>query len=152
MLLMSTRPCVTFGTYMALTSTRRPRLRPPWGWGYARGYPQRWDVRSAQGENHSIANSDNVAAKIKKPYGRRTAVIHPAVAMERFYLLAEPQLSAMVAYKNVGIAIEAFSRLKLPLRIAYEGRSAEMGIRVNVEPNIEVDEAGPAEFYAGATL
>ena len=91
-------PCVTFGTYMALTSTRPPRLRPPWGWGYARGYLQRWDVRSAQGEDHFIANSDNVAAK--KPYGRRTAVIHPAVEMERFYLLTEPQLSALVAYKK----------------------------------------------------
>jgi hypothetical protein len=53
--------------------------------------------------------------------------------------------------KNVGIAIEALSRLKLRLRIAYEG-PLKWGIGVNVEPNIEVDEARPAEFYAGATL
>jgi hypothetical protein len=68
--------------------------------GLCFGYVERCDVCYAQRVDHFIANSDNVAAKIKKPYGRRTAVIHPAVAMERFYLLAEPQLSAPVPYKT----------------------------------------------------
>jgi glycosyltransferase involved in cell wall biosynthesis len=122
----------------------------------ARSYLQRWDLRSAGRVDYYLANSRNVAAKIKKLYGREASVIHPPVAVERFRLSArlEPYyliVSALVPYKKVDIAIEAFNRLKLPLKIAGEGplrKRLESLARPNIEFLGRVTDEALTALYA----
>jgi len=79
---------------------------------------RRWDVRTAGRVDHFLANSHNVAGRIRRVYGRDSAVIHPpvdtefycpdpAVEREDFYLM----VTALAPYKRVDQAIEAFREL-----------------------------------------
>jgi len=126
------------------------------GMAFCRSYLQQWDVRSASRVDYFIANSKNVAAKIKNLYRRDAAVIYPPVDVERFNLHPDVQMyylivSALVPYKRVDIAIEAFNRLRLPLRIVGDG---PLGTRLRkiAEPNIEflgwVNDQDLAGLYA----
>ena len=106
-----------------------------------RTYLQQWDVRSSERVDFFIANSNNVAVKIKKLYGREATVIHPPVEFGRFYLLEEQQpyfliVSALVPYKQIDLAIHAFNNLKLPLRIVGDG-PLRKNLEKMAQPNIE---------------
>jgi glycosyltransferase involved in cell wall biosynthesis len=106
-----------------------------------RSYLQQWDVRSATRVDYFIANSKNVAAKIKNLYGRNATVIYPPVDVEKFNLHPDVHtyyliVSALVPYKRVEIAIDAFNRLRLPLKIVGEG-PLRTRLRKIAEPNIE---------------
>ncbi|KIP17246.1 glycosyl transferases group 1 family protein [Burkholderia sp. MSHR3999] len=77
-------------------------------------YIRIWDHRTAHGVDHFIANSDYVARRIRKVYGRAATVIYPPVDVERFtpgtarenfYLTA----SRLVPYKKISLVVEAFS-------------------------------------------
>ncbi|WP_428032026.1 glycosyltransferase [Ancylobacter sp.] len=81
-----------------------------------------WDVTSAARVDTFLANSNHVAARIRKYWRRDAEVLHPPVdvaafapvpAAERgdFYLWA----GELVPYKRPDIAIEAFRQLGLPL-------------------------------------
>lgn len=104
-------------------------------------YLRIWDRIASERVDHFIANSDNIAAKIAKYYGREATVINPPVDVERFqrhgdrgrYFLV---LSRLVAYKKVELAIRAFNLLGLPLRIVGDGPEGER-LRQMAEPNIE---------------
>ena len=89
-----------------------------------------WDVKTARGVDEFVAISTNIARKIQAYYNRHACVIPPPVdceffAPERFpdrqdvpcYLI----VSALVPYKRLDIAIEAFNRLRLPLVIIGVG-------------------------------
>jgi glycosyltransferase involved in cell wall biosynthesis len=89
-----------------------------------------WDVKTAHGVDEFIAISHHVAAKIGAYYNRSATVISPPVncgffkpdsAQRRhdasFYLL----VSALVPYKRVDLAVEAFNRLRLPLVVIGTG-------------------------------
>ncbi|MBI2350004.1 MAG: glycosyltransferase [Deltaproteobacteria bacterium] len=91
-----------------------------------RNYIQRWDVLSAERVHFFVAISNHIARKIRTVYGREAAVIYPPVDTKSFYIGEAREsyylvVSALVPYKKVDIAIEAFNRLKLPLKIAGEG-------------------------------
>src|SRR5581483_7016284 len=119
-------------------------------------YLRRWDVRSAARVDRFIANSGNVARKIEKLYGRSAQVIYPPVDVERFRPGGAPELyylivSALVPYKRIDIAIDAFNALKLPLKIAGEGplrRALERRARSNIQFLGWVDDRTLAELYA----
>lgn len=87
---------------------------------------RRWDARTASRVRHFIANSQYIAERIQRCYGRSATVIHPPVDTTRFQV-TEPQggeylvLSALVPYKRVDIAIEAANAASLPLRIIGDG-------------------------------
>lgn len=79
-------------------------------------YMRLWDVRTAPGVDAFIANSNFIARRIRKTYGRASTVIYPPVdvnafalspAKEDFYLAA----SRMVPYKKMPLIVEAFSRM-----------------------------------------
>ena len=111
------------------------------GMALCRSYLQRWDVRSSPRVDYFIANSKNVAAKIKNLYGRDAAVIYPPVDVEKFNLHPDLQtyyliVSALVPYKRIDIAVEAFNRLRLPLKIVGEG-PLRSRLRKLAQPNIE---------------
>ncbi|MFQ6082972.1 MAG: glycosyltransferase [Candidatus Aminicenantia bacterium] len=89
-------------------------------------YLRLWDESSAQRVDCFIANSKNVAHRIKKYYRREAEVIHPPVDTDFFkpsnkegeyYLI----VSALVPYKRIDLAISAFNQTKYPLKIVGVG-------------------------------
>ncbi|MFH1098458.1 MAG: glycosyltransferase [Candidatus Uhrbacteria bacterium] len=104
-----------------------------------------WDYQAAQRVDRFIANSQWVATRIKKYYGRDADVIHPPVDTRYFnvgdgsggYLLI---LSRLRPYKKVDLAIEACNRLKLPLVIAGSGEDESRLRKI----------AGPTVRFVGA--
>jgi glycosyltransferase involved in cell wall biosynthesis len=93
-------------------------------------YLRRWDVRTAWGVDEFVAISDHIAAKIRTYYNRQAYVIPPPVNCGFFTPDSSPQsdgasfyliVSALVPYKRVDIAIEAFNRLQLPLIVIGGG-------------------------------
>jgi glycosyltransferase involved in cell wall biosynthesis len=87
---------------------------------------RRWDRRSAARVRHFIANSEYVRERIRRCYGRESAVVHPPVDLSRFapstrredfYLI----VSALVPYKRVDLAVDAFRELRRPLVVVGSG-------------------------------
>lgn len=114
--------------------------------GLLRPWLQRWDVRSAEGVDHFVANSHFIAAKIAQHYGRQAAVVHPPVELERFTALPLEGggkggyflwLGALAPYKRADLAIEAFRGLDAVLWIAGTGQD-ERRLRSMVPPNVRM--------------
>lgn len=90
-----------------------------------------WDVVSSNRVDYFIANSHTVARRIKKHWRRSAEVIYPPVALESFPLSNTPResfymcLGQMVSYKRIDLAVQACTRLSLPLIIAGEGECLE---------------------------
>lgn len=89
-------------------------------------YARLWDQASAARVDHFIANSNNVARRIRRVYRRDAEVIYPPVdvgehrpaeAPADYYLF----VGQLVAYKRVDLAIEACNKLRRPLRIVGDG-------------------------------
>ncbi|RLD17171.1 MAG: glycosyltransferase family 4 protein [Caldiserica bacterium] len=124
---------------------------------FLRGYLQKWDIKSSFRVTHFIANSKNVKRRIEKYYGRDAVVIYPPVDISAFpekrkkdfYLV----VTAFVPYKKVEIVIDAFNRLKYPLKIVGTGPE-ERKLRKMAEKNIEflgwIDNFKLKEYYAEA--
>ncbi|MDM7913781.1 MAG: glycosyltransferase, partial [Candidatus Eisenbacteria bacterium] len=96
-----------------------------------------WDVASCVRVDSFAANSEHVAARIRRWYGRTARVIHPWVDVERFTAPAHAHpgrydliLSALVPYKRIEIALEAYARSGEPLVIAGTGVERERLIRI----------------------
>ena len=87
---------------------------------------RRWDRRSARHIDRFIANSQNVAGRIRRYYGRDAIVIPPPIDCERFRPAASVSdhflvVSRLVPYKRVDVAVRAFSQLGWPLRVVGAG-------------------------------
>ncbi len=92
---------------------------------------RQWDVTTAARVDHFVANSQFVARRIEKYYRREATVINPPVDISRFHLSqgsGEYYLCAgqVTPYKRVDIAIDAFSRLALPLLVIGKGVSTDL--------------------------
>ena len=79
-------------------------------------YIRIWDVRTAHGVDHFIANSRYVAGSIRKVYGRDARVLHPPVDVEKFTLCEDKDsyyltASRLVPYKRVDVVVEAVSSM-----------------------------------------
>jgi len=104
-------------------------------------YLRLWDRLASDRVDHFIAISDHVAARIAKFYRREAAVIYPPVDVDRFpvvkcsreYFLV---ISRLVPYKRVDLAVEAFTKLNLPLKIVGDGPEGDR-LREMAGPNIE---------------
>ncbi|MFA4936766.1 MAG: glycosyltransferase [Patescibacteria group bacterium] len=81
-----------------------------------------WDQLAAQRVDHFIANSNFVAKRIQRYYHRPATVIYPPIdisqfkiedKLEDYYLL----ISRLRPYKRVDLAIKAFNKLGIPLKI-----------------------------------
>lgn len=89
------------------------------------GRVRAWDERAAQRVSYFIANSEYVADRIRRCYGRESVVIHPPIDLHRarvaevgsHYLCA----GRLVGYKRTELMIEACARLGRRLRIAGTG-------------------------------
>jgi glycosyltransferase involved in cell wall biosynthesis len=95
-----------------------------------------WDIRSSDRVHYFVANSKTVAGRIKKYYGRDSEVIYPPVDVDFFTPSDEERpaaagatnresffliVSALVPYKKIGMAIEAFEGSSRRLKIVGIG-------------------------------
>jgi len=119
-------------------------------------YIRFWDGKAAQRVDKFIANSQFVANRIKKYYRRDSEVIYPPVNSSLFYLAAEPQkyflmVGRFLPYKRFDLAIKAFNRLGLPLKIVGDGPDKTRLVKM-AKNNIEfvglVSEEKLRDYYA----
>lgn len=102
-----------------------------------------WDYRTANGVDHFLANSQFIARRIKKVYGRDADVIYPPVDVTRFLLQEEKEdfyftASRMVPYKRIDLIVEAFSQMP-DKKLVVIGDGPEMAkIKAKAEKNVEI--------------
>jgi glycosyltransferase involved in cell wall biosynthesis len=99
----------------ALMTTMMPRLRL-------------WDLATAARVDHFVANSRNVAERIRKYYRRDAQVIYPPVELQQPNAAVQPEdfylfVSQLVPYKGADIVIDAFNRLRKRLVVIGHGES-----------------------------
>jgi glycosyltransferase involved in cell wall biosynthesis len=100
-----------------------------------------WDQASAMRVDHFIANSHNVADRIRKYYGRDAVVIHPPVDLlqwteqpsEDFYLY----VGQLVAYKHADVVVEAFNRTGKSLVVIGRGEQYA-ALKRAAKPNVKI--------------
>jgi UDP-N-acetylmuramyl pentapeptide phosphotransferase/UDP-N-acetylglucosamine-1-phosphate transferase/glycosyltransferase involved in cell wall biosynthesis len=106
-------------------------------------YIRGWDIRSANGVDAFVTNSDYVGRRIRKVYRRNATTIHPPVDVEKFQFQPEKEnfyltVSRMVPYKKIGLIAEAFSHLR-DHRLVIIGDGPQMdAIRAVSGPNVEI--------------
>ena len=105
-------------------------------------YLRTWDTASAQRVDHFWANSQFVAQRIAKYYRRRATVVYPPVDTELFTPGSERgdyylMVTALVPYKGIDVAIQAFNTLRRPLKIIGSGPLAAQS-RALAGPHIEL--------------
>jgi len=108
---------------------------------FAMNYIRLWDKASADRVDKFIANSNFVAKRIKKYYRKDSIVINPPVATDKFYISKKRKnyfliVGRLIAYKRHDIAIEAFNKLGLPLKIIGRGPEIKR-LKKMAKPNIE---------------
>ncbi|HHT5678570.1 TPA: glycosyltransferase family 4 protein [Raoultella planticola] len=102
-----------------------------------------WDYRTANGVNHFVANSQFIARRIKKVYGRESDVIYPPVDVDRFKLCENKSdyyftASRLVPYKRVDLIVEAFSSMP-DKKLIVIGDGSEMNkIKSKAGNNVEI--------------
>lgn len=98
---------------------RDAHLSAPLGWCARRLLERlrRWDASTAGGVDQFIANSANVAGRIRRYYRRDASVIHPPVDLDAFPLHVGPRepyylaASRLVPYKRLDLIVDAFRRM-----------------------------------------
>jgi len=104
-------------------------------------YVRAFDRKGADRVDHFIANSQFVAERIQRCYGREAAVIYPPVATDDFIYSSEKDdfylvVSELVPYKRIDIAVEAFNQNGKRLLIIGSGSELEY-LKSIALPNIE---------------
>lgn len=99
-----------------------------------------WDQIAAQRPDYLIANSGFIAQRIKHYYKRESHVIYPPVEISKFSIANKIQdyyliISRFRPYKRVDLAIKAFNKLRMPLKII--GTGEDKLLKKIAGPNIE---------------
>jgi glycosyltransferase involved in cell wall biosynthesis len=90
---------------------------------------RRQDVEGAASPDVFVANSHNVADRIRRYYGRTAEVVNPPVDVARLLTLPRDPgehylvFGRVVPYKRVELAVAACARLGRPLTVAGSGRA-----------------------------
>ncbi len=113
---------------------KRPGFKPVWlarlGLKLLVRPLRRLDYEAAQKVDVFIANSTHIQLDIKAYYNRDSVVVHPPVDIDKFNSIKSPKTQKRhgfviwgrhVPMKRIDIAIEACSRLKLPLTVIGQG-------------------------------
>lgn len=100
-----------------------------------------WDRSAAARVQGFAAISHEVVKRIRSAYQQEARVIYPPVEVDRFSVHRSRQeyfvtLSRLVPHKRIDIIIEAFSRLRLPLKIIGDGPQRRK-LQRQATPNIE---------------
>ena len=102
---------------------------------------RKWDLANSAHVDRFIANSHNVAERVRRIYGRDADVVLPPVDPDVFTLYEGPRsgyltVSRLVPYKRINRMLEAFRELpSLTLTVVGDGPDAER-LRALAGPNI----------------
>lgn len=102
---------------------------------------RRWDEITSNRVDNFIAISNEIRRRIWKYYRRESDVIHPPVDTSKYKVSERDDgyfliLSRLLPYKRIDIAVEAFNRLRLPLKIVGDGRDLDR-LKKNAGPTID---------------
>jgi glycosyltransferase involved in cell wall biosynthesis len=113
-----------------------------------------WDVATAQNVDRFLTISRTVSSRVRKYYRRESTVIYPPVncdafdippsRVEDYYLV----VARLMPYKRIDLAVDAFTRLGIPLKVVGDGRSLPE-LRTRAGRNVEfVGRVSDAELKA----
>jgi glycosyltransferase involved in cell wall biosynthesis len=118
-------------------------------------YVRLWDVATTPRVDVFVANSREVAGRIRRYYGRESTIIPPPVDLppyrpapdDGFYLAG----GRLIPYKRLDLAVRAFTALGLPLKIFGAGRDRP-ALEAIAGPNVEflghISEERRGELFA----
>lgn len=101
-----------------------------------------WDKRTAERVTRFVAISEHVQERIEQFYEREADIVYPPTDTEAFTPGTAPReefdfiISAMVPYKRVDLAIQAYTQSGFPLKVMGTGSGLEDLKRI-AGPNIE---------------
>ncbi|RFU46013.1 glycosyltransferase family 4 protein [Paraburkholderia sp. DHOC27] len=77
-------------------------------------YLRTWDVRTANGVDSFVVNSEFIGRRVSRVYRRESTVVYPPVDTDEFQLCTQKEsfyvtVSRMVPYKKIDLIVEAFS-------------------------------------------
>jgi glycosyltransferase involved in cell wall biosynthesis len=116
---------------------------------------RRWDFAAAQRVNHFIAISTDIQDRIRRYYQRDSTIIFPPVDCSRFQPMPAHEVedyflvvSRLIPYKRIDLAVQAATRLNLPLKVGGRGRDLDR-LKAIAGPTVEFlgyvsDEALPS--------
>lgn len=122
-----------------------------------------WDVATAQNVDRFLAISRTVSARIRKYYRRDSRVIYPPVNCDAFisssaeYTRARVEdyyliVARLIPYKRIDLAVDAFTRLGIPLKIVGSGGRDLPELKSRAGKNVEflgrVSDAELKQLYA----
>ena len=112
---------------------------------------RKWDAQTAHRVDTFIAISHHVKERIENFYEREASVIYPPVDTDRCTPGKDPStqdfdliVSALVPYKKIDLAIDAYNRSGYPLRIVGTGGAREK-LAARAGPNITLEGWQPDE-------
>lgn len=119
-------------------------------------YIRMWDVTSSSRVDRFVAISKHVADRVEKYYRREADVIYPPVDCDKFVLSEKIEdfyliVSAFAPYKRVDLAIKAFNKLEIPLKIIGSGQEERELRRIagrNIEFLGQQDDSVLREYYS----
>jgi glycosyltransferase involved in cell wall biosynthesis len=102
-----------------------------------------WDLRTANGVDHFVANSDFIRRRINKVYRRDATVIHPPVDIDAFECHADKEdyfvtASRLVPYKRVELIVEAFAQMPDQRLVVIGDGPEHARIRARCAANVEL--------------
>ncbi|MBI5020065.1 MAG: glycosyltransferase [Ignavibacteriales bacterium] len=108
---------------------------------FSLNYLRRWDVASSRRVDEFIGISNAIRERISRIYNRDAAVIFPPVDIDRYSISKQDGgyyliVSALVPYKMVDLAVEAFNKLGERLIIIGTGNQ-EQRLRAIAKKNVE---------------
>lgn len=113
-------------------------------------YVRNWDAVSASRVHFFVANSKNVAARLRTYYGREAAIIYPPVDVGSFAPVAPDEVcdywlmvGELVRYKRPDLAVQAFNKSGRRL-VVIGGGEMMKEIRAMAGPTVQVLGPQPA--------
>lgn len=100
-----------------------------------------WDRKTSKRPNFYFSISQTVAERVKRYYNKDSVIVYPPVDTnlfipqnidENYYLI----VSALVPYKRIDIAVEAFNQMGLELRVIGSG-TEYFRLKKKAKPNIK---------------
>lgn len=115
-----------------------------------------WDRLAAERPHKMVANSRAVQERIRRYYNRESDVIYPPVEVAKFYISPKQDNyflagGRLVGYKRFDLIVQAFNKLRLPLKIFGIGPKFDE-LRRAAKSNIEflgrINEGAKKELYS----
>jgi glycosyltransferase involved in cell wall biosynthesis len=102
-----------------------------------------WDVIASRRPDYLIANSNHIAKRIKKVYGREAEVIYPPVDVDKFAIDSNKEdyyltASRFVHYKRIDLIVESFNSMPDKKLLVVGGGPEEKKIKSIAKKNIEI--------------